>query len=208
MTTSVECGVSLASAPLWRRFGAALVALLIVLGFATAPGNAREQEDDKATEQELASPTVRITNGTQFGGWTVACEAVAVNETTCVLQQRLVRSSDNTFLAEIVAFWDDAMADAFLAARVPNGAYLPSGFVMRLEDGDDRHEFAWQSCSRELCEALLAAERETLEAIDAGEGAVLGYRPHIQAEPLVFRTRTDGLIEGLDALKQALGRQG
>lgn len=151
--------------------------------------------------------TPRVTNGMRFGSWVVACEAIAVNETTCVLRQRLVRSADNTFLAELVAFWDRDMKQAFLAGRVPIGAYFPSGFVMRTGEAETRYEFAWQSCSQDACEALLQPESETLATIDGAGEAILGYRPAMQAEPLVFRTRMNGLVEGLDRLKAALARQ-
>lgn len=178
-------------------------ALMLSLAATAAPAPAWTQDGPGGEGEATEAP--RVTNGMRFGGWMVACEAIAVNETTCVLRQRLVRSADNTFLAELVAFWDADLQQALLAGRVPLGAYFPSGFVMRTEGSETRHEFAWQSCSQEVCEALLQPDRETLAAIDAAGEAILGYRPAMQAEPLVFRTRTEGLVEGLDRLKAALG---
>lgn len=182
----------------------AVLALCVMAMLLPAPALAQQAEEAAEEDGGGSGETPRVTNGMRFGGWTVACEAIAVNETTCVLRQRLVRSSDNTFLAELVAFWDAELEQALLAGRVPIGAYFPSGFVMRTEGAETRHEFAWQSCSQEICEALLQPDREMLAAIDAAEEAVLGYRPAMQAEPLVFRTRMEGLVEGLDRLKAAL----
>lgn len=146
----------------------------------------------------------RVANGAQFGAWTVSCEAVAVNETTCVLNQRLVRSSDNAFLAEILAFMNADMSRTFLAARVPNGVHFPSGFALKPKDGEDRVEFVWQSCTRELCEALVEMPSDKLAELSKVEEIVAGYRPGIQAKPLVFRMSMAGAQEGLEALRMSM----
>ncbi len=148
----------------------------------------------------------RIENGARFGAWTVTCEAVAVGETTCGLSQRLVRSDDNGFLAELVALWDRPVENRFLLASVPLGVHLPSGLALRPATGDEatRFEFAWQVCSTGSCEARLDLDATVLAALSAGTEAVLGYRPAAGAEPLVFRVAVDGLSEGMAALASAL----
>lgn len=152
--------------------------------------------------------TKRIENGAQFGGWTVSCEAIAVNETLCVLSQRLVRSDSNAVLAELVAFNDAEEVGAWLVARVPNGVYFPSGFVLGLEDDDARIAFEWQNCTAESCEALLALEPGHLDAFEAQGPWVAGYRPGITSDALVFRVSPQGLNEGLFALAEVLGQPG
>lgn len=152
--------------------------------------------------------TKRLENGAKFGGWTVSCEALAVNETLCVLSQRLVRSEGNTVLAELVAFNDGDNLGAWLIARVPNGVYFPSGFVLGLEEDDSQIRFEWQNCSANMCEALLALEPDHLDAFEAQGPWVAGYRPGVTSEALVFRIAPQGLDEGLHALAEVLGQPG
>lgn len=145
-----------------------------------------------------------VANGERVGAWTVTCEAIAVGETACVLTQRLVRTQDNAFLAELLAFESGDGSGTYIAARVPNGVYFPSGFAFRPDDGDERFDFTWQSCTRDLCEALLQIDRETLATLAAAEaGVIAGYRPSLALDPLVFRLSLEGAIEGLAALAPA-----
>ena len=158
----------------------------------------------------LAAPAAadRLQNGTQFGDWTVACEAIAVNETICVLTQRLVARDGDRFLTELLAFNDESEPAAYIAARVPLGVYFPAGFSVRPEGGEETFDFAWQSCAPDLCEALLVLDAEALSAIGRADTAIAGYVPRAGLEPLVFRIGTDGLGEGLAALATALGVPG
>ncbi len=150
----------------------------------------------------------RLQNGSQFGDWTVACEAVAVNETICVLTQRLVAREGDRFLTELLAFNDDSEPAAYIAARVPLGVYFPAGFSLRPEGSEATFDFDWQSCATDLCEALLVLDADALSAIGSAETAIAGYVPRAGLEPLVFRIGTDGLGEGLAALATALGVPG
>ncbi len=152
--------------------------------------------------------TERLENGSRFGGWTVSCEAIAVNETLCILSQRLVRTDTNTVLAELIAFNSDNAGGAWIAARVPNGVFFPSGFVIGRQEADTRLEFEWQNCSADICEALLELGPEELDLIDNAEDWVAGYRPEMTSESLVFRVSLDGLEDGLLALARALGQPG
>ncbi len=155
-----------------------------------------------------AQQAERLENGSRFGGWTVACEAIAVNETLCILSQRLVRADTSTVLAELVAFNSEDAGGAWIAARVPNGVFFPSGFVIGLQESDTRLEFEWQSCSAEICEALLAVGPEELDLIADATDWVAGYRPEMTRDSLVFRVTLDGLEDGLVALARALGHPG
>ncbi len=157
-----------------------------------------------AQEDAAIADRPAVVNGQQFGAWTVTCEAIAVGQTACVLTQRLVRTQDNAFLAELLAFTSRDGAKSYLAARVPNGVYFPSGFAFKQEESEDRFDFVWQSCTRDLCEALLEIEPTDLAALSASEtGVIAGYRPSLTAEPLVFRFQLQGATEGLAALTAA-----
>lgn len=176
-----------------RAIGATAAAMLV---FSTAA----------AMAQDASGEQPRVANGERFGPWTVNCEAVAVNETVCVLNQRLVRSSDRAFLAEFLAFSNLSEGRTFLAARVPIGVHFPSGFSVRIDpEAEDVVDLTWQSCATDLCEALIELDDETTAALHAAGGAIAGYRPRFGAEALVFRVDMTGLRDGLDALTAALG---
>ena len=146
----------------------------------------------------------RVVNGAQFGAWSVNCEALAVNETVCVLNQRLIRTSDQAFLAEFLAFNNAREPGAYLAARVPLGVHFPSGFSLRKEGSEDIIEMTWQSCSQDLCEALISLDPDMVEELSLAEGAIAGYRPRFGAEALVFQVNLQGLDQGLSALASAM----
>ena len=175
----------------------------LALILALCPLSVSAQEADKA-EDTTSVAAMRLANGTRIGAWTVNCEAIAVNETACVLSQRLVRTSDNVFLAELLAFWSGDVKRTYLAARVPNGVFFPSGFALKPADGDERKEFVWQSCSRDICEALLEADLDSLDKLSKAEQIIAGYRPNLRSKPVVFRLSLNGLREGLEALKASM----
>lgn len=152
-----------------------------------------------------AAAQERLANGSQFGSWTVSCEAVGVNETICVLSQRLVASSGQAFLAEFLAFADPEAPGAYVAARVPLGVHFPAGFALRPEAGEEQIAFEWQSCSTELCEALVRFDPEDLLEIDSAESLLAGYLPRVEGEPVVFRVGMTGIRDGLVALARATG---
>ncbi len=183
----------------FRRLAAAAATALAALA-PLAPGlsaSAQEASGD-------APAAVTVVNGQTFGAWTVACQALGVNRTSCVLSQRLVRRADNAFLAEILAFANADDSKRFLAARVPNGVYLPAGFALRPADSEEETRFVWQSCSARLCEALVELTPELAQSLEAASGGlVAGYKPSIQGEPVIFAFSAEGLTAGLDALAQA-----
>ena len=150
----------------------------------------------------------RLEAGARFGDWTVACEAIAVNETICVLSQQLIARNGDRFLTELLAFNDAEAPRAYLAARVPLGVYFPPGFSMRPEGAGEALDFEWQSCDASLCEALLVLDDAALQSLSAEVTAIAGYVPVTGAEPLVFRVGTEGLADGLAALARAFGVPG
>ena len=145
-----------------------------------------------------------VANGQKFGAWTVECQAIATNNTVCVLAQQLLRTSDRAFLAQVMAFQSAGGAQTYFSAQVPVGAYLPAGFAMRPASSDAIVELTWQSCTQTLCETLAQITPETLDALSANnETVIASYRPSLQSDPLIFNFSMVGAKEGLAALLAA-----
>ena len=143
-----------------------------------------------------------VANGQKFGSWSVSCQAVAVNKTNCALSQQLLRDTDRTFMAQMVALWSGGGDQQFLAARVPLGTYLAAGIALRNVESEEVHELVWQSCGQNFCEALMELTPDLIDELAGGESnVVVSYRPRINAEQRVFSFSTEGLAEGLAALK-------
>lgn len=148
-----------------------------------------------------------VGNGQTFGVWKVNCTAVAVGQTSCVLNQRVHRGTDNAFIAQVMAFQNADASKTYLAARVPAGAYLPTGFAIRAEDEEEVLPFVWQSCMNGLCEAITEITPDKLAALAGKDRNILGaFRPNVQSEDFVFRFALTGAVEGLAALHAAKGQ--
>jgi len=188
------------------RYSAPLRAFAMALAVAGAPAPLAAQDEDPAATTNV--PPTRVANGTRFGQWVVSCEALAVNETACVLTQRLARASDGAFLADMLAFSSADGSRLYLGARVPNGVYFPHGFAVRAADDEAAEEirFVWQSCSRDLCEALVELTGDELASLEGSEtGLIAGYRPGLLADPLIFTLSVEGAQAGLEALAASTG---
>jgi invasion protein IalB len=148
--------------------------------------------------------TERVMNGQAFGAWTVSCEAIAAGETVCVLNQQLVRDTDQVFLAQFLALWSDDGTKRYILARVPTGVYLPFGMALKPEASEgetDLRQMVWQSCNGQICEALVEFGPEEIAAFVGPEITVLAsYQPGLGKDPVVFRFSMDGIVEGMDAL--------
>lgn len=178
----------------------------LAAAFASIVGTMTTAAMSLAAAGALAQETpARIANGQTFGAWSVNCEAVAVGETACVLNQQLFRASDRVFLAQLLALWSEDGDKRFLLARVPVGVYLPAGMAMKPEqaEGEDSVvQFVWQSCNAQVCEALVEMDEDRLEAFTAdGTAVVASYRPSLNSDPVVFRFALQGMAEGMEALR-------
>ena len=73
-----------------------------------------------AFAQDTAAPetATRIANGTQFGAWTVSCEALAVNETAAAIRQRMLTG---------VSAQDMATCQRVLETIINNAAQMGGG---------------------------------------------------------------------------------
>lgn len=193
----------------------ATLALLAAIALPTGAGAAEKKPATPAAPPTAAPPAAppvqpaaapsepRLVNGARFGQWAVACEAIAVNETACILTQKLIAKADNRFLAEMVLVRPKGESRLILAARVPLGVHFPSGFVMKPEKSEERSPFVWQSCNREICEAAIELSAEKLAELEKTGGATAGYRPNARSEPVVFRIAFEGAGQGLDSLQRA-----
>lgn len=164
-----------------------------------------------AVTPALAQDTpVRVANGQSFGAWTVSCEAVAVGETACVLNQQLIRTNDRAFLAQMLAIWSADLEKRYLLARVPLGVYLPAGLAMKPEsaEGEDAIvQFVWQSCNANFCEALVEMDEDVIARfVTEGQPVIASYRPGLNADPVVFRFSMAGMVDGMDALRPSAGK--
>ncbi|MFT6451796.1 MAG: invasion protein IalB [Halocynthiibacter sp.] len=154
------------------------------------------------TEANTAAPS-RIANGASFGQWLVRCDALAVGETVCYLSQKIVRTQDQAGVAELLAFWNPDFTISYVIARVPNGVFLPSGFAMKDQASEERHDFVWQNCTPALCEALAEMPIAKIEALEAAETVIAGYKPNRNAQDMLFQVKFAGASQGLTALKAA-----
>ena len=157
----------------------------------------------QTTTTEATSATVA--NGQKIGAWNVTCVAVAVGQTNCTLTQRIMRATDNAFVADLVAT-RNAEDATYVVARVPVGVFLPNSFAMRNaenETEEDVIEFIWQACNREVCEALVQLDEEQISTLSTDSVTMVGaFRPSAQSEPFVFQFSLNGMIEGLDAIRR------
>lgn len=148
-----------------------------------------------------------IANGETFGVWEVVCSATGVGQTSCVLSQQIHRSEDNAFIAQVMAFQNADASKTYLSARVPLGAYLPAGFLMRSEDSEEALALIWQTCLSKFCEAITEISPEKLAELAREDSTVLGgFRPSVQGSDFIFRFAMTGAIEGLAALQAAKGQ--
>lgn len=180
-----------------------LVSALVALALPWAAA-AQDAPDTSTPSLAAAETSGEVTNGQAFGDWTVRCEALGVNRTRCMLSQTISVRDSGAVLAELLAFWAEDQRQ-ILIAQTPVGVHLPSGFVLQAEDApeDERLDFVWQACSPRLCEAAALPEQADLDRLIAADRVLAGYRPRAGAEPAVFPISTDGLVEGLEALKPA-----
>lgn len=156
-----------------------------------------------AAAAPLQAQTDAPRNGQRFGNWVLNCEAVGVNQTVCVLTQRFVRTADQTYLGDLLAFSNREGDKLYLAARVPVGAYLPSGFSIRPEASGEQTTFIWQTCTPQICEAVIELTADQIADLEGAGDILGGYRPALGAEPVVFRFNMAGATEGLAALTGA-----
>lgn len=189
---------------------------LVIVGIlAGSLSNAQEAaESDETVAADGATTAVstnegEIANNTAFGDWVVQCEAVTVSSTVCRLVQELTRTDDNTLVVRFIAL-PSGTDEAILLAQVPIGAYLPGGAVYRLDnldeatsegDPSEQREMIWQRCLGDLCEAAIAVSPAEMAEFTAETGILFGYRPDVEADPLIVRADVARFAEAIDAIR-------
>lgn len=158
------------------------------------------------TQSPAVEPPGQLRQGARFGAWQLGCEAIGVGQTLCVLTQRMMRRGDNRYVAELLLFWDGTVEQAWLVARVPNGAFLAERFTLHTAEEGEGTALIWQSCLAEICEAALPLDAATLRMLEEAGTLRAIYRPAPGAAPLAFRLTLEGGGAGLEALAEALSR--
>lgn len=141
-------------------------------------------------------------NNTLFGDWLVTCEAVSVTRVACSLRQQLTLTESDQLVVQMIAI-PAADDTAIMLAQVPMGAYLPAGAVYRFDDDDEDEEqrnMVWQRCMDGLCEAAVQLDQEELENFAANDRLLFGYRPDVDAEPLIVGLDISQFNEALTAI--------
>lgn len=145
-----------------------------------------------------------VLNNTLFGDWLVTCEAITVSRVACsIVQQLSIADSDRLIVRMVAVPQDDDTA--VLLAQVPIGAYLPGGAVYRFDGDDDgeQRSMVWQRCLGQLCEAAIQLDAEELAQFEAHDTLLFGYRPDIQAEPIIVGLDISEFNAGLSAISAA-----
>lgn len=177
-----------------------IVSAFVLLSSATVAFGQTDTEPTPDTENTAQV----VANGQTFDAWTVTCEAVAVGQTACLLNQTILRDTDRAFLAQVLALTNADDGKRYLLARVPLGAGLPFGFAMRPEGTEDEESllrFDWQTCFGQFCEALAEIDENRLAQVDSeGTTMLASYLPSLKGEPLVFRLSLQGLRAGMEAI--------
>lgn len=178
-----------------------ILALSLTAGMAAAQDATTDTETDAATDASATSQD--LANGTTFGDWLVACEAISVRDTACRLVQTLTLTDGQTLVSNFITVPSED--GAILIAQVPMGVYLPGGAVYRFAGDEDaeQREMIWQSCQGQVCEAAAPLDTEELAAMDAAGKLLFGYRIRPDADPVVVEVDVTELSEGLDALRAA-----
>ncbi|MBQ1202317.1 MAG: invasion associated locus B family protein [Loktanella sp.] len=174
------------------------------MAFAQDDGLQIDGGDDSlmATPQALPEGS-EVGNNTSFGDWLVNCEAVTTTRVACSLLQELSLAETDQLIVRfiVVPAEDDA---AIILAQVPIGAYLPGGAVFRLDNEDEdvpQRSMIWQRCLGPLCEAALRLDAEELARFAENDQMLFGYRPALEADPIVVGVDIAQFNDALEAIR-------
>lgn len=186
-----------------------LLGTILAASLLTAPALAEDTKPPAKPGSEAAAAGAatggsEIANNTAFGDWVVQCEAVTTSRNVCRIVQELSRADTNELVVRFIAL-PAAEDTAILLAQVPIGVYLPGGAVFRLEGKDDeeQREMIWQRCMGNLCEAALSIDADEMAKFAEAGGILFGYRPDIQAEPVIVRAEVARFGEAIAAIGTA-----
>ena len=156
-----------------------------------------------AQEEEGAAAAGPVANGTAFGDWRVACQAVAVGRTVCVLAQRIVARETGALVGEVTlrpAQGPEGAEALLMTLTVPTGLALRARPAYRIPPAEEERALDWETCGPRLCRAVRALGAEEVGALRAATSARVGYRPLRAEGPVVFDLSLRGVTAGLAAL--------
>ncbi|WP_316015526.1 invasion associated locus B family protein [Roseobacter sp. HKCCA0434] len=144
----------------------------------------------------LATPSV-AEEVSRHRDWSLDCRATGVDQTSCVLAQRLISPDTEAEIAQIVLrAREDGTA---LVLRVPTGVDLTRRPAFEVDDGTAQ-ALTWTACDANHCLAATALDAERSQALRDGVTATFGYQPLSAEAPLLFDVSLLGISAGWDAL--------
>lgn len=189
-----------------RRWIVALSAGILGASMASAQEDSLQIDggDDSLTVTPQALPEgSEVGNNTAFGDWLVNCEAVTTTRVACSLLQELSLAESDQLIVRFIVVPAEEDA-AIMLAQVPIGAYLPGGAVFRLDDEDEdveQRSMIWQRCLGPLCEAALRLDADELARFGENEQMLFGYRPTLEADPIVVGVDISQFNTALEAIR-------
>lgn len=183
---------------------AGMMAPLLAFGAAAQDGNLDLAEDEVplTADPSQTRESDETLNNTPFGDWLVSCEAVSVTRVACSLRQQLSLTDSGQLVVQMIAVPAED-GKAILLAQVPMGAYLPAGAVYRFDnenEDEEQRSMVWQRCLDGLCEAAIQLDADELKHFEDNDRLLFGYRPAIDAEPLIVSLDISSFNEGLAAI--------
>ncbi|MCF4165506.1 invasion associated locus B family protein [Zavarzinia compransoris] len=163
----------------------ALAGLVLTLGGITA----RASEEAPAPDMETQT----------FGAWTMRCVTQEGAVPPCDIGQAVTnRDTGQTVMRVSFAYLADKGQYA-VQILLPLGFLIPSGVLVRIEEGPDITDWPVTRCGPQGClvEKLVAADvLDPFRAHDKGSVAVLD----VQGKPIAFPLSLTGFTKAMDAM--------
>lgn len=154
------------------------------------------------TASTATAQDTEVTNGTSFGDWEVACDAVSTQRVTCRLVQSQSIAETGEMVLRLIVFPQD-QEGALMVAQMPMGVYFPGGAIFRAADDSDAPvtSMVWQRCGGGLCEAALSMDATAVDAFVAQGAILFAYQMDPGTDRLVTRVDVSTLATGLAAIR-------
>lgn len=124
-----------------------------------------------------------------FGDWKVDCQ-----EKKCQAVQQLFVGEGEERSRVLSASVVSIQAQPVLQLVLPLGVDLRPGVVVRVDQADERH-FAYSTCLKDGCVALIPLEQGLLQAMKAGSVMKAGFRPFSSEQTLVVELSLSGFTK-------------
>jgi invasion protein IalB len=137
--------------------------------------------------------------GDRVGDWIFECIGIGVNQTRCLLTQRLVLENNQQEIMRLTLSTIGDSDQVLLTARVPLGIFLPSGVAARIDNGED-FQLTPTFCRQEGCEAQVILGPDLLDAMKRGNEILVGFRQNPNSDTIVVPASLIGVSRGLSAI--------